>query len=237
LGLVVEVGEYLNTEADALTVKWLTANRVAIKNLNDVRQDIYRQIREMSKEPQDVDVMPPRTWMVPTTVLEADGSETPLPVYNHHLMSDDGRGFPVELNQWEQKVLEKEMDTTGFEAWYRNPERASQDSLAIAYIESEEYKLMRPDFVFFARKPDGDLAVDIVDPHGIHLSDALPKLRGLAEYAEKHDVFYRRIESISEVDGKLRLLDLTNGLVRQAVLKSDDARALFRSEYAEDYLC
>jgi type III restriction enzyme len=236
LGLVVEVGEYLNKEADDLTVKWLSANRVAIKNLNDVRQDIYRQIREMSKEPQYVDVMPPRTWILPATVLEADGSETPLPVYNHHLMSDDERGFPVELNQWEIKVLDQEMRRTGFEAWYRNPERASQDSLAIAYVESEEYKLMRPDFVFFARKPDGDLVVDIVDPHGIHLSDALPKLRGLAEYAEKHEVFYRRIESISEVDGKLRLLDLTNDAVRQAILISNDAKALFRSEYAEDYL-
>jgi type III restriction enzyme len=236
LGLVVEVGEYLNKEADDLTVKWLTANRVAIKNLNDVRQDIYRQIREMSKEPQDVDVMPPRTWMLPSSVLEADGSETPLPFYNHHLMSDDDRGFPVELNQWEIKVLDQEMRRTGFEGWYRNPERASQDSLAIAYVESEEYKLMRPDFVFFARKPDGDLVVDIVDPHGIHLSDALPKLRGLAEYAEKHEVFYRRIESISEVDGKLRLLDLTNDAVRQAILISNDAKALFRSEYAEDYL-
>ncbi|MGY8897604.1 MAG: DEAD/DEAH box helicase [Paraglaciecola sp.] len=236
LGLVSEVGEYLNKEADGLTVKWLTAHRVAIKNLNDERQDIYRQIREMSKEPQDVDVMPPRTWILPSTVLDSDGSETPLPVYNHHLMTDDNRGFPVELNQWEIKVLDKEMKRAGFEAWYRNPERASQDSLAIAYMDSEEHKLLRPDFVFFARKPDGDLVVDIVDPHGIHLSDALPKLRGLAEYAEKHEVFYRRIESISEVDGKLRLLDLTNGLVRQAVLKSDDARALFRSEYAEDYL-
>jgi type III restriction enzyme len=61
-------------------------------------------------------------------------------------------------------------------------------------------------------------------------------LRGLAEYAEKHEVFYRRIESISEVDGKLRLLDLTNDAVRQAILISNDAKALFRSEYAEVYL-
>lgn len=237
LGLVSEVGDYLNQEADALSLKWLNVHRIEIKNLSDERQDIYRQIREMSKEPQDVDVLQPRTWMLPTTALEADGSETPLPFYSKHLMCDEERLFPTELNKWESIVLEAEMNRIGFEAWYRNPERASQDSLAIAYVEADEYRLMRPDFVFFTRKPDGDLVIDIVDPHGIHLSDALPKLRGLAEYAEQHKGKYRRIESIADPDkkGKFRLLDLTNPAVRKAIETATDATLLFRSGVAEDY--
>ncbi|WP_462150721.1 DEAD/DEAH box helicase [Pseudoalteromonas xiamenensis] len=237
LGLVADVAEYLNKEADALTVKWLNEYRVAIKDLSDERQDVYRQIREMSKEPQDIDILKPRAWMLPTIALEADGSETPLPTYSNHLMSDDKGLFPVELNQWELKVLETEMARSGFESWYRNPDRASQDSLAMAYIEAEEYKLLRPDFIFFARKPDGSIAVDIVDPHGIHLSDALPKLRGLAEYAEKHKGIYRRIESIADPSNKsqFRLLDLTDSKVREAIFTATDARSLFNSEIAEDY--
>ncbi len=237
LGLVSEVGNYLNQEADTLSLKWLNVHRIEIKNLSDERLDIYRQIREMSKEPQDVDVLQPRTWMLPTTALEADGSETPLPFYNKHLMSDKEGLFPVELNKWELTVLEAEMNRTGFEVWYRNPERASQDSLAIAYVEADELRLMRPDFVFFARKPDGDLVIDIVDPHGIHLSDALPKLRGLAAYAEQHEGKYRRIESIADPGkkGGFRLLDLTNPVVRKAIANATDAKLLFLSEVAEDY--
>lgn len=237
LGLVSEVGDYLNKEADALSLKWLNAHRIEIKNLTDERQDIYRQIREMSKEPQDADILQPRTWMLPTTVLEADGSETPLPFYNKHLMSDKEGLFPVELNKWELTVLEAEMNRTGFEAWYRNPERGSQDSLAIAYVEADEFRLMRPDFVFFMRKPDGDLVIDIVDPHGIHLSDALPKLRGLAAYAEQHEDKYRRIESIADPDkkGQFRLLDLTNPKVRQEILNATDAKLLFKGEFSEKY--
>jgi len=152
-------------------------------------------------------------------------------------MSDVKGLFPVELNQWELKVLETEMARSGFESWYRNPDRASQDSLAMAYIEAEEYKLLRPDFIFFARKPDGSIAVDIVDPHGIHLSDALPKLRGLAEYAERHKGIYRRIESIADPvnKGQFRLLDLTDPKVREAIFTATDAKSLFNSEIAEDY--
>lgn len=237
LGLVHEIAEYLNKEAEALTEKWLNEYRVEIKNLNDERQDTYRQIREMSKEPQDTDITKPRAWILPTTVLEPDGSETPLPFCSNHLVSDDNGLFPVELNQWEQKVLETEMNRSGFECWYRNPSKASQDSLAIAYMESDQYKLVRPDFIFFARKADGSIAVDIVDPHGIHLSDSLPKLRGLAEYAENHKGVYRRIESIADPDGngKFRLLDLTNSEVRESIFSATDARTLFCSEIAEEY--
>tara|TARA_Y100001936_G_scaffold128513_1_gene125684 strand:+ start:2851 stop:5463 length:2613 start_codon:yes stop_codon:yes gene_type:complete len=238
LGLVHDVAEYLNKEADALTVKWLNEYRVDIKNLSDERQDVYRQIREMSKEPHDIDILKPRAWMLPTSALEADGSEALLPTYPNHLMCDDKGLFPVELNQWEQKVLETEMSRSGFESWYRNPDRASQDSLAIAYIETDEYKLLRPDFIFFVRKPDGSVAVDIVDPHGVHLSDALPKLRGLAEYAEKHKSIYRRIESIADPanKGQFRLLDLTDHKVREAIFTAADAKSLFISDLASDYI-
>lgn len=237
LGLVHDVAEYLDKEADALTVKWLNKYRVDLKNLSDERQDVYRQIREMSKEPQDTDILKPRAWILPTTVLEVDGTETPLPTYLHHLMSDEDGLFPVELNQWELKVLNTEMARSGFESWYRNPDKASQDSLAIAYIEAEQYKLVRPDFVFFARKADGGIAVDLVDPHGIHLSDALPKLRGLAKYAENHKNIFRRIESIADPDnnGKFRLLDLTDSKVRGSIYTAKDAKTLFCSDVSQEY--
>ena len=77
---------------------------------------------------------------------------------------------------------------------------------------------------------------DIIDPHGFHLADALPKLQGLARYAETHSRVYRRIEAVAEVDGKLRVLDLTDADVRQAVMEAASAEALYKGAAAGDYV-
>ena len=76
---------------------------------------------------------------------------------------------------------------------------------------------------------------DIVDPHGVHLADALPKLQGLALYAETHSKNYRRIESVAEAMGKLRVLDLTNEDVRKGIAEAKDAASLFAGVLAKDY--
>jgi type III restriction enzyme len=237
LGLVSQVADFLNKEAECLTNSWLEEHQEKIKTLNDERREVYLQIKEMSKDPQDTELLKPRSWIHPTTVLDADGSQTPLPKFSNHLMSDTELCFSSEFNKWEAKVLETEMANDGFEAWYRNPERASAESLAIAYEEAGEYSLLRPDFIFFARDDSGDIVADIVDPHGIHLADAIWKLKGLADYAEKYDVEYGRIESIAdpENDGKFRLLDLKNLEVREAIRESYNAKLLFKSDIANDY--
>ena len=68
----------------------------------------------------------------------------------------------------------------------------------MTYEEGGEMKIVRPDFIFFARRADGGTAADIVDPHGIQFGDALPRMRGLASYAEKHSGVYRRIEVVGK---------------------------------------
>jgi type III restriction enzyme len=79
------------------------------------------------------------------------------------------------------------------------------------------------------------VVADIVDPHGLYLADALPKLQGLALYAEVHAKAYRRIESVAEVKGKKRVLDLTREDVRQAIAGAKDAAGLFVGTLASDY--
>lgn len=234
LGLVKDVSGYLNSEAEKMSNDWFNKYRVQIKNLTDVRQEAYRQIREMSKAPQNVDLVVPKSWMEPTVLIE-DGKEELLPTFSNHLMSQEDGFYPALLNEWESKVIEVECSRDGFEAWYRNPARSSQDSLGISYVDNDEYKLLRPDFIFFARKPDGDIAVDLVDPHSLHLSDALPKLKGLAVYAEKHGDKYRRIESVAAVGSILMALDLMEPAVRKRVQEAENAKALFTSEIAEKY--
>ena len=79
------------------------------------------------------------------------------------------------------------------------------------------------------------MVVDLVDPHSLNLADALPKLQGLALYAEKHAKEYRRIESVAEAKGKLRVLDLTNDDVRKGIAAAKNAESLFCGILARDY--
>ena len=46
---------------------------------------------------------------------------------------------------------------------------------------------------------------------------------------------YRRIESVAEAMGKLRVLDLTNEDVRKGIAAAKDAASLFSGELARDY--
>jgi type III restriction enzyme len=150
------------------------------------------------------------------------------------LCGEDGT-FPAEMNTWEVKVLEAEMQRQGFQAWYRNPSRTSQDSLGIAYLINAQVKIVRPDFIFFFKQVDGSIAADLVDPHGTQFSDAIPKLQGLARYAEAHPGVFRRIESVAKIGEKLRVLDLTSAAVRKAVVEAQDAKVLYEGQFASDY--
>lgn len=236
LGLVPEIGAYFDREADKLAKAWLDKYRIDIKDLSDDRQDAYRQVTEMSTEPQDIDLVKPISWMENTAVREiGKDTPTPLPAYKDHLLCADDGTFPAVLNEWEKKVLTIESARKGFTAWYRNPNRSSQESLGIAYQDAETVKIVRPDFIFFSTQPGGKVAADIVDPHGTQFADALPKLKGLAKYAETHVGMYRRIEAVAAMGGKLKVLDLTNAKVQEAVRTANDAAALYGDLLARDY--
>lgn len=233
LGLVMEVRAYFDEKADRLAKAWLTYYAPQIKALSDDRKESYRQIIEMSTEPQSVDLAKPESRYEATKARE-NGNEIAFPTWKNHLLCDNEGKYPAEMNDWERVVVEAESKRIGFSFWYRNPQQPGQSSLGIAYLEDEQYKIVRPDFVFFAEQDD-KVVVDLVDPHGLHLADALPKLKGLALYAEMHAETYRRIESVAEVGGKLRLLDLTRTDVRAAIKNAISAKVLYEGTWANDY--
>ncbi|MCY4591929.1 MAG: DEAD/DEAH box helicase family protein [Alphaproteobacteria bacterium] len=235
LGLSPEAAEYVEAEAERLAERWLARYRIDVKSLSDKRQDVYRQIREMSTSPLDVDLARPTSWMQPASGRETDGTETPLPRFDRHVLCADDGLFPGAFNTWETEVLRAELARAGTVAWYRNPSRASQDSVGIVYEEDGEPKIVRPDFVFFGLLGDGTVVADIVDPHGTQFSDAGPKLKGLARYAADHASVFRRIEAVARIGDAFRVLDLTERDVRAAVASAASIRALYESGAASDY--
>ena len=236
LGLVSGITDDLEAAAEKLSTEWLTQFRVPIKSLSDERQEVYRQIREMSANPLDVDLARPNTWLQPTTVREADGKEVKLPRFEKHLLCDEDGLFPENFNSWEDKVVLAELQRPGSIAWYRNPARASQDSLGVTYEDGGAIKIVRPDFIFFVQRQDGSIAIDIVDPHGHQFGDALPKLRGLAKYAEQNPSVYRRLEVVAQVGSQFRTIDLTEPSTRAAVLDAENVKELYEGDVAIDYV-
>ncbi|SKC61862.1 Superfamily II DNA or RNA helicase [Burkholderia sp. CF099] len=239
LGLVTEVHAYFDGEADRLVKSWTAQYGPQIKALNDDRKESYRQIVEMSMDPQDVELIKPEARFEPTKARHGVNL-TDLPTWKNHLLCDKDGKYPAELNAWETKVVETESGRKGFGFWYRNPQQPGQSSLGVAYLSDGQYRMVRPDFIFFATRDDGTVVADLVDPHGTQFSDAIPKLRGLAQYAKSHETAYRRIEAVAEVNGKLRGLDLTREDVRAAIdkLQGGDvtAQSLFAGSLASDYL-
>jgi type III restriction enzyme len=232
IGLVPDIREDLEKGAEKLSNQWLTQFRVQIKSLSDERQEVYRQIREMSAEPLDVDLARPTVWLQPTTARE----EVKLPRFEKHLLCDGEKLFPGDFNSWEDKVVRVELNRVGSIGWYRNPPRSSQDSLGVTYEVGNVTNIVRPDFLFFVERKGGGIAVDIVDPHGVQFADALPRIVGLARYAEQHAGVYRRIEVVAEVSGKFRSVDLTEAPARRAVLDAKSIKELFEDAAAADYL-
>jgi len=233
LAQVEGVQAEVDRAADSLAGKWLDQYRVAIKGLPDDRRAIYDEIIAMSTEPQRINILRPRVRTEETEYANGDKIDTrPM-----HLMAEEGGGFPIgSLNHWETKVLDAESGQPDFVAWYRNPGRASDDSLAIAYKDGKNnWRRLCPDFMFFHGNK-ADLKVSIVDPHGFHLADALPKLRGLASFADTYGAEFHRIEAVAEMTDKtLRVLDLQNSTVRQAVADGTDTETLYLSKAAQNY--
>jgi type III restriction enzyme len=150
-------------------------------------------------------------------------------------MADENGEFPIaNLNKWEVKVLDREMGRKDCLGWYRNPSRPSADAVAVAWQDGQDGQQNWRRIVFF-HGYENDAKASMVDPHGIHLSDALPKLRGLADFAADYGAELHRIEAVAEIDETLRVLDRKDAQVRQSVHDAESAETLYRSKAAADY--
>lgn len=235
IGMVPAIKDFLEQEAEKLANIWLTDQEAAIKVLKDERQDVYRELRELSANPLDVTLAMPRSRLQPTIELQEDGAEFQLPSYEKHLLCDEDGLFPEGFNSWEIEVLTQEMGRANSVAWYRNPSSASPESLGVVYPDDEQQSILRPDFVFFSRSDAGQVQANIIDPHGQFLADSLPKLLGLCDYVEEHAAHYGRIEAIAKVGDAFRVLDLTDAAVRDKIRLGPSAKSLFEGQASKAY--
>ena len=164
----------------------------------------------------------------------AEGIVTaPTGLYKHLYAVDEGCPIGDDFfdSEWEREIVEKELEKDSLVAWYRN-RRGGNNAISVPYSESGEMKSMHPDLVF-VHEVDGKYVVDLVDPHGPHLSDTSPKWVGLAAYAAKHSDSYRSLKAVIKEGDKLRVLELKGKGIEDAIKKAtleSEIRKLFKSK-------
>ncbi|MDX3362725.1 DEAD/DEAH box helicase [Streptomyces sp. ME02-6978.2a] len=213
----------IDIRASQLVEDWFNRYGSAITRQPAVEQERFDRIKRESDRPL------PTTITIPTRRIDDATGQ----VWERHLISDDAGLFRVVLRDWEEHVLRTELDA-GAEAWYRNPQ-SGRHSLQIPYTTSQGIAGLAPDFIF-VHQVGGELVASLIDPHGTHLADAVPKLKGLATYAAKHSSRYHRIQSVAKIGTVYRMLNHRDKEVREAILAAEtqDAADLFRS-HGTDY--
>lgn len=237
LATVPSVREKVDLAAKEVVDEWFDESRVTVLGLSDERRDVYDQIRTQAVEPQLTPLRRPRTRLEDFSE-DVEGQIRMADLVDKHLMSDEGGWFPLtSLNLPERQVVRTETGRPDCVAWYRNPSVSSADSLGVTYRDAVgNWRAMHPDFLFF-NEVNGVIRPSIVDPHGTHLPDALVKLKGLASYAQEHAEVYLRIDAVTEGDGgELRVLDMKDAAVRDAVVESGQTAAeLFAGPLSKKY--
>jgi type III restriction enzyme len=230
-GVIAEI----DTTATKFAQDQLSNFTVEIKNTTGAVRDAYRKVQEQTVVPEPITIELRSNEKSATK--DRDGE--PLSIFHGHIYSDGDGKFPADLNDWEEEVVLTEIKRPSFVAWYRNPQRATPNSLRIPYQDdSDKWSSLQVDFLIISRRDDRTLAASIVDPHGDHLADAKAKLRALADFAEKHAVSFVRIQSVSKIaDGTLRALDLLEPATRRAVREFEGGRvaALYTSQVSMPY--
>lgn len=210
--------------ADVLTRHWLQVNAGKISTLSDSRRAVYDEVRGMARRPE----LAPLEVQTDEQVDSVDGDLNPLPTAERHVVAGaDGR-FPLDakLNRWERAAIAHELANASVRGWYRNPSVATKHSLRVPYQAGDGWKSVQPDLVFVTESEDGSLRPSIIDPHGAHLGDALPKLKALAQYADQHGSLFERIIAVgAEKDDHLIGIDLLDPAVRAAVYGAQGDKA------------
>ncbi len=157
--------------------------------------------------------------------LTLDGD---CPSYPRHILQDETGRCPLKLNDIERYVVRKELDRPYTVAFYRNPSNNSPSVFSIPYVMPSGRVSLRPDFIFFVRDDaDGRLWPSIVDPHGAHLSDTVPKLRGYVEYLREFPGVFKQVLAVSDFPKRkeYRALNLLRSDVQDAIMDFKDAAA------------
>ena len=194
--------------------------RAKIGKLNDARRMEYERLSDATDRPQDID------WHLPSSVGFTIGEDSRA--YDKHIYIGQDGVFKTTLNAWEHGVLLEEMQNGAY-AWLRNLDRKPW-SLCVPYRSAGKVLPMFPDLLI-VEKDSENYSYSILEPHDPSRTDNVPKAVGLAEFADKHQFTYNRIQLIRKKMGAdhkehFYRLDMAKVQIRNKVKAITDNAAL-----------
>ncbi len=162
-------------------------------------------------------------WELPERIVEKPGKH----VWKDHLFATDKGEFAADLNGWEKAFMKWTQEQDDFVCWLRNLPRRDW-AFCVPYEKGGE-KPFYPDFVIVRKKGKG-FVVDILEPHDDSRLDTWAKVKGLAKFADEHEVSFGRLMVGRKVGDALQVLDVADHQIRDKARKMGapaDLEALF----------
>ena len=162
-------------------------------------------------------------WELPERIVERPGEFA----WRDHLYCDADGKFNADLNGWEKAFITWTQGQSGFVCWLRNLPRRDW-AFCVPYEHGGE-KPFYPDFLI-VRKTETGLSVDILEPHDSSRLDTWAKVKGLAKFADEHEVTFGRLMVGRKVGDLLQVVDVSDHQVREKARKMGapaDLEALF----------
>ena len=162
-------------------------------------------------------------WTLPEQIVEKPGKF----VWRNHVYADAKGEFAASLNGWESAFLAWTQEQMDFVCWLRNFQRRDW-AFCVPYEKGGE-KAFYPDFVIVRRQGKG-FVVDILEPHDDSRLDTWAKVKGLAKFADAHEVSFGRLMVGRKVGDKLEVVDVADRKTREKARKMGapaDLEALF----------
>ena len=158
----------------------------------------------------------------------ADTQDSGGKKYPKHVVNDPKTHMAwFSLYDSEDAVVMHELKKPEIICWYRNPiGKTTGQSLRIPYRLGDDRKVLHPDFIFFEKVGDREMPA-IVDPHGLHLADTMPKLKGIARYVEDFGESFSRYWFVSDYKGQATYLDMKDAETRSVIGTASDAYECF----------
>jgi len=164
-------------------------------------------------------------WELPERIVEKPGKH----VWKNHLFSNDMGEFDADLNGWEKTFMEWTHKQSDFVCWLRNLPRRDW-AFCVPYEMGGE-RAFYPDFVIVRKKGKG-FVVDILEPHDDSRLDTWAKVKGLAKFADEHEVTFGRLLVGRKVGDNLQVVDVADHQIREKARKMGapaDMESLFDS--------
>lgn len=163
-------------------------------------------------------------WELPEGIVEKPGKF----VWKNHLFATDKGEFAADLNGWESAFLKWTQEQGDFVCWLRNLPRRDW-AFCVPYEMGGE-KPFYPDFVIVRKKGNG-YVTDILEPHDDSRLDTWAKVKGLAKFADEHEVSFGRLMVGRKVGDAMQVVDVADHQIREKARKMGapaDLEALFQ---------